>query len=102
MSGAKEIYRCKSCGDPFRARVADRKRGWARFCSKSCKAIKQTQRTGRGSGGRIMLPNGGWIAGGAEFDRHGSFVGVQMSPADLAMGGYGDARHDTPHGDGKW
>ncbi len=40
------IYRCKRCGDPFSARTADRKRGWARFCSKSCKAIKQTQRTG--------------------------------------------------------
>lgn len=25
------------------ARVADRARGWGKFCSKSCKAIKQTQ-----------------------------------------------------------
>jgi hypothetical protein len=41
-------YTCKCCKQPFTARVADRKRGWARFCSKSCKAIKQTQRTGRG------------------------------------------------------
>lgn len=35
-------YKCKSCGAPFVARVADRNRGWAKFCSKSCKAIKQT------------------------------------------------------------
>lgn len=25
------------------ARVADRKRGWGKFCSKSCKATKQTR-----------------------------------------------------------
>ena len=39
-------YKCQRCGDPFTARTADRARGWARFCSKSCKAIKQEQRTG--------------------------------------------------------
>lgn len=42
-----KIYDCKNCGDPFEARVADRKRGWARFCSKSCKAIHQEKRTGQ-------------------------------------------------------
>lgn len=36
-------YECQRCGKPFQARTADRARGWARFCSKSCKAIKQTQ-----------------------------------------------------------
>jgi hypothetical protein len=40
-------YKCQSCGDDFTAREADRKRGWARFCSKSCKAIKQESRTGQ-------------------------------------------------------
>ena len=41
-------YTCenKSCRKQFTARVADRNRGWARFCSKSCKAIAQTRRTG--------------------------------------------------------
>ncbi len=29
---------CKTCGGGFVAKVADRKRGWARYCSKSCKA----------------------------------------------------------------
>lgn len=38
---------CKNCGAPFQARTADVKRGWAKFCSKSCKAIKQEQRTGQ-------------------------------------------------------
>lgn len=46
QSGKTAIYKCLCCKDPFRARVADRNRGWARYCSKSCKAIKQTQRTG--------------------------------------------------------
>lgn len=35
--------KCDQCGEIFEARVADRKRGWARFCSKSCKAKRQTQ-----------------------------------------------------------
>lgn len=43
---ATATYKCARCKDPFTARVADRKRGWSRFCSKSCKAIKQTQTTG--------------------------------------------------------
>lgn len=30
---------CKCCPDKFMARVADRKRGWAQFCSKSCAAF---------------------------------------------------------------
>lgn len=37
--------KCQCCGKTFSARSADVKRGWAKFCSKSCKAIKQEQRT---------------------------------------------------------
>lgn len=36
----------KPCGKMFWARKADRDRGWARFCSKSCKASRQTYLTG--------------------------------------------------------
>lgn len=43
MRGATVTVNCKCCGEAFVARVADRNRGWAKFCSKSCKAIKQTQ-----------------------------------------------------------
>lgn len=39
--------KCKCCRKPFQARAADVKRGWGLFCSKSCKAIKQEQRTGQ-------------------------------------------------------
>lgn len=40
-------YQCQACGGTFTARTADRARGWARFCSKSCKARKQEARTGQ-------------------------------------------------------
>lgn len=39
--------KCKLCKNEFSARVADRKRGWARFCSKSCKALKQERQNGQ-------------------------------------------------------
>lgn len=45
---ATVVVKCKTCQTPFTARVADRRRGWGLYCSKRCKAIKQTQRTGRG------------------------------------------------------
>lgn len=52
MSGEKVEVKCKTCKTPFMARVADRKRGWGKFCSKSCKAIKQTQRFNSGASPR--------------------------------------------------
>lgn len=45
--GAMGTYQCKCCGSDFLARTADRARGWARFCSKRCKAVKQERRTGQ-------------------------------------------------------
>ena len=46
MAGVS-TYKCACCGSPFTARTADRKRGWARYCSKRCKAIAQEKRTGQ-------------------------------------------------------
>lgn len=40
-------YKCLQCKSPFIARTADRKRGWAKYCSKSCKARRQERRTGQ-------------------------------------------------------
>lgn len=40
-------YKCQCCKEPFIARTADRKRGWARFCSKTCKAVKQEAKKGQ-------------------------------------------------------
>jgi hypothetical protein len=39
--------KCQNCKQPFMARTADRKRGWGKFCGKSCKAIRQEARTGQ-------------------------------------------------------
>lgn len=45
--GATATYHCACCGGAFTARTADRDRGWARYCSKSCKARRQEARTGQ-------------------------------------------------------
>lgn len=37
----KVIRQCKCCNATFKARSADVNRGWALFCSKSCKATDQ-------------------------------------------------------------
>ena len=34
---------CHCCNKTFEARFADMKRGWGKYCSKSCKAIDQMQ-----------------------------------------------------------
>lgn len=49
IRGAKGTYKCANhkCGVMFEARTADRSRGWARFCCKSCKAVVQEKRTGQ-------------------------------------------------------
>lgn len=47
MRGAKVKVKCANCDEEFLAKVADRKRGWGRFCSKSCKASKQEKKTGQ-------------------------------------------------------
>lgn len=80
----------KSCGVKFMARTADRARGWGRFCSKSCKAIKQDRRTGQYADHKhhqhIRDMNGGKSAGDLQrgfggipaFDRHGRYEGFTL------------------------
>lgn len=80
----------KRCGAVFMARTADRARGWGRFCSKSCKAIKQEQRTGQHADHKhrqhIRDMNGGKSArdlqrefGGIPvFDRHDRYEGFTL------------------------
>ena len=39
--------KCKcACGATFTAKVADRRRGWARSCSKTCAAKRREKRNG--------------------------------------------------------
>ena len=40
--GSKVTVKCQYCKEEFQARKVDRARGWARFCSKSCKAKYQS------------------------------------------------------------
>ena len=80
----------KSCGAKFMARAADRARGWGKFCSKSCKAVKQERRTGQHSDHKhrsfIRSMNGGKSAGdlqrefggNPEFDRRGRYIGFTL------------------------
>lgn len=87
----------KRCKKRFMARVADRKRGWGKFCSKSCKAVKQEARTGqhreflrkdtnfRNSGVsrerylNDMEEHGGY----PQYSRSGEFEGVALAPEDM-------------------
>lgn len=39
----KQKYNCKYCNTEFEAREVDRRRGWAQFCTKSCKAFHQVK-----------------------------------------------------------
>lgn len=59
--GATVQVSCGYCKDPFTARVADRKRGWARFCSKSCKAKQQEKRTGQNAAYHARQERREWL-----------------------------------------
>lgn len=84
---------CKcGCGAKFQARAADVARGWGKFASKSCKARQQERRTGQHAAHLHRMDR----------PRRGESDGFQMSQADLAAGGYGDAEWNTPFGDGKY
>ena len=37
VRGQKKTVKCKICRKDFEARIADLKRGWGKYCSKSCK-----------------------------------------------------------------
>ena len=37
---------CAVCGTEFKAKAADRRRGWARFCSKTCAAASRRKKRG--------------------------------------------------------
>lgn len=41
MTKSQVFVACKRCKGGFVAKIADRKRGWGKFCSKSCKAQHQ-------------------------------------------------------------
>jgi endogenous inhibitor of DNA gyrase (YacG/DUF329 family) len=59
VNAATVEVKCQRCGQQFKARVADRARGWGKFCSKSCKAIKQTQRFRSGAASKAWKRHDG-------------------------------------------
>lgn len=64
---------CEWCKKPHTVRVADVKRGWGRFCSKSCKAMKQEKRTGQNAAYERRQEGGGefvYIGGFGPWDDH--------------------------------
>lgn len=80
--------KCKCCKTSFEARTADVKRGWGKYCSKSCKAIKQTQKNGynpnnwRSSGvSKETYQNYQREHGGTPvFNRRGDYQGFMPGP----------------------
>ena len=84
IRGLKIERKCKCCGGLFLARAADVKRGWAKFCSKSCKAIRQEQRTGATASFRYreQCRNEG-VGYGAQFHpRTGEFEGYHADHSE--------------------
>ncbi|WP_155252606.1 hypothetical protein [Pseudomonas brassicacearum] len=71
-------YACLRCKQPFIARTADRKRGWARYCSKSCKAVLQEARTGQNSAYHQRQSDGDGVPqsrrGDKEWDDHNDIM----------------------------
>lgn len=78
----KVICTNKRCSNEFEAKQSDINRGWGKFCSKSCKAVKQEQRTGQY---KNLLEN--------RIDMISDFIEVDISDMDFGAsdgGGYND------------
>jgi hypothetical protein len=121
---AMVTVKCESCKGEFKARAADRKRGWGKFCSKSCKATKQEKRTGQyanyihGKGKVVIESRDNYRGSGVDretyehyqnehggtpqFDRRGEYTGFTMTREELAYGGYNNSGPLDEMGDGKW
>lgn len=67
MRGATVEVKCAWCKQPFIARVADRKRGLGKFCSKSCKASRQEKQSGQHAAYQEMQEYRGHPYEGGEF-----------------------------------
>lgn len=61
MAAMMEITCACGCGVKKMVRTSDVKRGWGKFATKSCKAIKQT---------RQQLRNGGFRGSGVTYEKY--------------------------------
>lgn len=83
--GEKVTVKCKCCRQPFEARVADRRRGWGKFCSKSCKAKRQEARTGQHAAhvsAETFQHYQREYGGQPVFNRRGEYEGFLSGPFD--------------------
>lgn len=83
--GSKVQVQCLRCRAEFTARVADRKRGWAKFCSKSCKASEQENRTGQFAAHEALQQAHEAGSPIAFVDRHNRYVGFSGHDFDNTM-----------------
>lgn len=70
MAAKTRTYKCH-CGIDFVAKVADRRRGWAQSCSKSCAAIKRERTLDRNNYADLphkRRPDGPHFSNAHQFD----------------------------------
>lgn len=76
------------CGARFTARTADRARGWARSCSKSCAAKRREGRTGTHAA-RLKRAERRHhrreFGGEPQYDRRGGYVGFVFTGGDFGV-----------------
>lgn len=77
-----DTYICLNCRKDFTARTADRRRGWARFCCKSCKAKQMTPHMNGRRVTHVVVDEYGSVANGAyhDFDDTHPFSGDALEP----------------------
>lgn len=83
MGAATASYSCKWCKQPFTARTADHDRGWAKFCSKVCKANEQAKRTGWAGPGSGSRPKAQRIT---KYPRHDGMSPMKHKACDTCGG----------------
>jgi len=103
---ATVIVKCKNCKTPFEARTADVSRGWGLYCSKACKAKKQTRLTGisgpdyRAKGRNVnQMRNGKYAKSKFTGRRTGSGDGVRWFPTIVS---YNEWDEEVQRGDVKY
>lgn len=82
---SKVNVKCGCCGTQFQARSADVKRGWGKFCSKSCKAKKQERRTGQMANylhRRSIARDSSEYGGTPVYEAHGEYAGFVREAAE--------------------
>lgn len=96
--------KCANCNNTFEARTADVNRGWGKFCSKSCKASKQTKLTGitgphyKAAGRTVeQMQNGNYAKSKFKDKKRWFRSSIAFEPWDEEVEN-GDAKYSHKHG----